>query len=333
MAQADRQRRILPIDLVAVGIIALAVFVVAVVPPLRRSPLRVLLGGGVAAFGSGYAILAWLYPISLRQSDETLRVRLAAANVEDRCLEPIERVILAVTASLALTQLLWVATQVAPWFHGIDSFFIIDSTVTLVLVAVAIKVRTDLPRDDRWVTPVTVQTVVTEIRHSAVQSDERLTVALVVGCLLVSTVGIVYGLTVPISTEQPTELSLLTRDADGDLVASGYPPNFTVGQSRPLTVAVHNGNNERTEYTVSIQIQTVTGDADQTVRRRETLTQSKISVPANESITRTYDLAPTMTGRQLRIQVLLFRGDVPTQPRRKTASRAAHFWTNVTATS
>jgi uncharacterized membrane protein len=161
-------------------------------------------------------------------------------------------------------------------------------------------------------------------------TDAILNVVLVISVLLaVGSVG--YAVAVPKQGEAFTEFYLLTENESGDLVADGYPTEFTAGESQELVVGVGNHEHEWTNYTVVIEIQRVEIINNETqIQNATELRRFRPAVADNETWQQQHTVAPEMTGERLRLQYLLYQGE-PTRPlNRSSAYRELHLWVNVT---
>jgi len=115
-------------------------------------------------------------------------------------------------------------------------------------------------------------------------------------------------------------------------VAADYPEELVAGSPARLTVGVDNVEFEPVEYTVIVQLQEVerTDDGTRVLERRQ-LGRFETSLDEDESWRRTHEVTPTMTGEDLRLQYLLYRGNPPADPTAETAYRTLHLWVDVEA--
>jgi uncharacterized membrane protein len=144
--------------------------------------------------------------------------------------------------------------------------------------------------------------------------------------------GVSYATAVPGNEERFTEFYLLAEEADGDLVAAGYPTEFEAGDPRSQYVGLTNREGETVAYTVLVQIQRVrvTNDSVQ-VREREELRRFTPEVSDGETWRRNHTVAPTMTGERLRLTYLLYRDAPPADPTVGNAYQHTYTWVNVSA--
>lgn len=117
------------------------------------------------------------------------------------------------------------------------------------------------------------------------------------------------------------------------MIADDYPREFVVGESREIVVGIENQEHQRTEYTAIVELQNVTfggpSGTEATIHEREELDRFSVSLAHNQTHHRTVQLEPTVVGEDLRVKLLLYRGDVPAEVSGETAYRDTQFWVNV----
>jgi uncharacterized membrane protein len=148
--------------------------------------------------------------------------------------------------------------------------------------------------------------------------------------ILVATASVGFAFMSP-QEQGFTEFFLLTENESGDLVAADYPKQFVSGGSGELIVGITNRENERTAYTVVVQLHRVIGDGDSdTVVERESLEQFEAQLEDGETWQRQHTVTPTMIGDRLRLTYLLYRDEPPETPTVGSSYRETHIWINVT---
>jgi len=188
--------------------------------------------------------------------------------------------------------------------------------------------RSDLPQREPHID------VRTDLLRGDNRTDTVVTIVVVVG-LLLATASITYTATVPGREPEgdPVTFSLLTESGDGTLVASDYPTNFTRNESKPVVVAVSDGEQEPTGYTVVVELQRVRpsdSGVDTRVLEERELRRFHVSVPANETQYTAYNVTPTMDGENLQLVFLLYNGEPPADPSTANAYRELRLTVNVT---
>lgn len=326
----------MPADLAAVVALVVLTVLSVVLPGVRETPIRILLGLLFVLFVPGYAFIAALFPeAGTRGSDpDSTSAVESVAPSRDHGIDGIERVALSFGTSIAVVPLIGLALNFTPWGIRLAPILISVSGFTLVAVFVGTWRRATLDPDDRFEVPYRewIARARRELFEPDTKTDLALNVLLVVSILLaVGSVG--YAVAVPQQGESFTEFYLLTEDEDGDLVADGYPTDFVAGEPKSLVVGVTNQEHERVSYTVVTEVQRVeTANNSTTVLESESGPRFSPTLEHNETWTRQHQIAPTMTGERLRLTYLLYRGDPPATPNTENAYRELHLWVNVTAT-
>jgi Predicted membrane protein len=259
-------------------------------------------------------------------------------------IDGIERVALAFGTSIAIVPLLGLVLNFTPWGIRLTPIMVTVAGFTLGATAVAARRRWALPVDEQFSVPYRewIDSGRSELFEPETRLDGALNVLLVVSVLLAVS-SVAYAVAVPPQGEQFSEFYLLTENEDGELVADGYPSTFVRGESASVVVGIGNNEYESTNYTVVVELQrveavdggnlTANGTANATtelrVVDRERLGELSAQLEHNETWQDTHELQPTMTGQNLRVQYLLYRGEPPAEPTRDNAYRSLHLWVDV----
>lgn len=330
-----KQVRALPADLAAVVALVVLTNLSVLLPVVRETPLRIGFGLAFVLFLPGYAFVAALFP----EDDEAVDPEHEARSRSDRGIDGIERVALSFGLSIAIVPLVGLVLNFTPWGVRLVPIVVAVSGFTLLSTAVAARRRWQLPDEERLRVPYREWIAATraELLAPDTRLDGALNVLLVASILLaVGSVG--YAVAVPKQGETFTEFHLLTENETGDLVAADYPTEFREGESRPVVVGVTNQEHRHENYSVVVELQnvTVTGANNTTVRvhRQAELDRLRTGRLAhNETWRDSYAVTPTMTGRELRLAFLLYRGAVPARPTVNNSYRDLHLWINVSGTA
>jgi len=331
-----------PADLTAVVALAVLTLGTVFLPVINETPLRIVFGLPFVLFLPGYAIIAALFPEAgeapTAQNDTTLEDDasdtgdgLMPATVQDRGIDGIERVALSFGLSIAVVPLLGLVLNFTPWGIRLVPVALSIATVTVGATVVAALRRQQLPEAERFRVPYRAWygAARAELLEPDSRADAALNVLLVASVLLAVS-SVAYAVAVPPDGEQFSELYLLTEDDDGDLVADGYPTELVQGESEPVIVGIGNQEHERTEYSVIVQLQRVeTVDNETRVLERQRIDRLGTTLAHNETWHREHELTPTMTGEDLRVQYLLYRGEPPADPTGENAYRTVHLWVDV----
>ncbi|WP_135664254.1 DUF1616 domain-containing protein [Halorhabdus rudnickae] len=331
------QLRDLPADLAGVCLWTVLTLVVVSVPWISETPLRVVLGFVFVLFVPGYAFVAALFPEAAgTDRDGTAEERGRGRSVvAGRGIDGIERTALSFALSIAIVSLVGLALNFSPW--GIRPVPIVVSLTTLTLgfVVLAAYRRRQLPSGERLQVPYQEWIVAgrSELFAPDSRTDTALNVLLLLSVLL-ATASVAYAVMGTRQGDAFTELYLLNEDADGQLVAENYSTTLAVGQSKPLVVGIGNHEHEPMDYTVVIALQRVERDGDATtVLEEQELDRLATSVEANGTWHQRYEAKPTMTGEELRLVFLLYRGEPPADPSVENAYRWNHVFVNVTSST
>jgi uncharacterized membrane protein len=338
----DRDRPVdVSLDLAAVAVLAVvaAGYAVAlrtgavpdVVPPAVREVVGAVLGVALVLFLPGYAVVAALFPRASHDpegaTDDGESVRPPRYG-----LAPLERVVLAVGASLALVPLVTV-----PLIAVGAGFALVPVVGTLAAVAVlgavvALRRRLALPTDQRF--GVSLRELAGPVRAAvrpATPADAALNVALAIA-VVVAVGGVVYATGADVRDPSFTEFYLLVEGPDGDLVADDYPT--TVPQSDPasLVVGVTNRGDGPRRFTVVVLLQRVAPDDETRVLRSDELARFENTVAVDDQWLVRHEVAPTFTGEDLRVRYLLYEGNAPASASADSADDELHLWVDVPAT-
>jgi len=341
-----RPVRTLPADLAA--IVALVVLTTAAVflPVVNDTPLRVVLGLPFVLFVPGYAFIAALFPeagsgpgfddeddgdFDDEERDGDFDEDLGTTGSGG--IDGIERVALSFGLSIAVVPLIGLVLNFTPFGIRLVPIVVSLDAFTLAAVAVAAQRRNALPVDERFSVPYRewYAAASTELLEPDSRGDALLNVLLVASILL-ATASVAYAVAVPKQGEQFSEFYVLTENETGDLVADDYPTNFTQGESKPVVVGIDNHEREETRYTVVMELQRVElvdNETNVSILEETELQRYTTTVPRNATTTRNVSIQPQLSGDNLRVVFLLYKGDPPANPSADNAYRELHLWVNV----
>lgn len=357
-----RPLRVLPVDLAAVVILTAITLASVFVPVVSETPLRVVFGLCFVLFLPGYAFIAALFPEAgespSSETDEVPTDESSTSSVEKPSAVPgtdaataekeqeaattapsrsregidgIERIALSFGLSIAIVPLIGLVLNFTPWGIRLVPIAASVSLFTLVSVAVAARRRHNLAPEDRFSVPYQtwIETGRSELFDPESRTDAALNVVLIISILLaIGSVG--YAVAVPPQGEQFSEFYLLTEDADGELVADGYPEELARGESAEMIVGIENNEYEPTNYTVVVQLQEVEQEGNETrVIDRQEVDRFTTTLEHNTTHHEQHVLEPTRTGEELRVQYLLYTGEPPETPTRENSYRDLHLWIDV----
>lgn len=314
-------------DLVVVSVLALlAGYQMLETAGWGAGPGRVVLGFLVVFALPGYAVTALLFPTVSVPLD-----RHPGAGPDVSVLRPVEWVVLTVGLSIAIVPLVGFVLNFTEW--GITRRSITAGLVAVVVVAalVAMIRRFRAPSDHRPYTPLVVwmREGLSGLGRSVRHGPTGPTVTL---ALLVVAAALVGGTLATQETGQEfTEFSLLANGTeDRRYVASDYPRDFTVGESRTLYTQIGNHEGNKLNYTVVVVRQSVAGEEPRRVISHSEITRFSATVPSNSTVTLrvSVSIQEAYEGEQ-QLAFLLYRGEPPAEPTIENAYRSTHLWVTV----
>lgn len=325
-----RPVRELPADLAAVITLVILTDLSVLVPVVRDTPLRIVLGLAFVLFLPGYAFISALFPetgpdVSSNSSDTDAEF--------EGGIDGLERVALAFGLSIAISPLIGLVLNFTPWGIRLVPIILSLSAFTLIAVAVAAIRRWQLPVEERFSVPYQTWfgAARSELFEPETRADTVLNVMLVLSIILATT-SVVYAVAVPKPGESFSEFYLLTENETGDLVADDYPTEFQTGESKPVVVGIGNHEHRTVDYTVVVTLQNVTFKNNSTlVHRERELQRFQTRLADNRTWRTSYNVTPRMTGQRLRLAFLLYTDSVPAEPTVENAYRETHLWINVTS--
>ena len=267
--------------------------VVALLSPLHGSSVALLLGVPFLLFVPGYAIVAALFP-----EQPTGRDSLGSHEGSPDWLVRAALSLLVSSLVVALVGL------VLGWFLTISlgALVVAIAAITVCGVAVAGERRRRLPAGRR-ADPLAGRSLTLLLGGTSLQS---VTLGIAVVALLGATVFV--GVT-PVQGEQYSEASLLTENADGERVAEGYPSTFVAGEGHQLSLALSNHEGESVNYEVVVVAQQVDSAGDVTAEQR--VDRFGTTLDHGETAVLDRQIAPTMTGEDVRLRFLVYEGATP----------------------
>lgn len=311
-----------PTDLVvAFGVTLVAVPVVTYLP--RADPFRLIVALPVVFFLPGYGLVSALFPAE--GDNRPWRYRLSGETSVGG-VEAVERVALSFGLSVVTLPVVGLGLAVVP--GGFERWTVALGVVIVVSLVVGGVRRAALPVDQQFT--VSFSEAVDRVRRTLRRTSPGVAVvnvAAVVSLMLAA--GVVLGAVVaPSPGATYTDVALLGATGDGATNATtgeagNYRTRLAVGESTDLRLRVENHEREPVEYSVVVQLQrTVGGDI---VRERRELTRVRERVPAGGTWTTNTSVLPTLSGDDLRLAYLVYRGTPPVNPTRENAYRSVYL--------
>lgn len=322
-------RPAVPVDLIAVVGYVVGTTILLFRPGVYGTPIAVALGLPLLFFAPGYGLVSALFPGA---TPDDAAADWTLAETRQHGLSGVERAALGFGVSVALLPILGIGLALSPWSLDPWPALIAVSSLAIVFSVVGAVRRLRRPPDRRFSLPI--RAWAGTARRSLGQKsvvDSALTIGLAAAVILsVATIG--YAVVSPAPSEAYTDVSLLTRDDTGELVAEEYPQTLEQGVSEPLVVELTNHEGEQTSYSVVVELQRVREGTDGSASEVESqqLATFTPTVAAGETWQTTHDVTPTMTGEDLRLVYLVYEGDPPDEPTTRNAYRHVHIWVDVT---
>ncbi|WP_424016482.1 DUF1616 domain-containing protein [Halorientalis pallida] len=327
-------------DLVFTVLLGLASVIVSVAPGIQDTLLRPIITLPFLTVSPGYAVISALYPMGQETEETSFEFDYySGGNIRTPA-----RIGLSVSMSLALLAVFGVLLSFSPFQIDLTTVLVLTVGCTTLCSAIAIRRRRSLPVRSRYSFPLgsTIRSALQGVSSPGSWQKGVVNVAVIVSILLlIGAVG--YTLAVPPQDERFSEFYLLTGAEGEELSADGYPTMIGENGTDSIVVAIGNQEYETTDYTVVVQLQRVRDggpnstdtDGEDTrpsalsVIETETLDRYTTRLAHGESTNRRVTLAPTMTGEDLRLAFLLYRGAPPDGPTIANAYRVTHLWVDV----
>ncbi|SFR74173.1 Uncharacterized membrane protein [Halogeometricum rufum] len=315
-------------DVVAtIALTAGAVFTVLNLEPVT---LRAVLAGVLVLFLPGYALTTLVFPAAkeTRPGVGDLPSAFTGSETEHAGLPFFERLALGVGLSVALVPVFAWGLEVGGFEFTGPNVAAVCGTFAVVATVLGAVRRLRVAAETRYVPPVGVLVRYREVARGRSDWDGALNVALA-AVVVVATATVAFALISPASVGSAsyTQVSLLTEQDDGSLVAGDYPQNLSVGESGELVLLVENFEQETTNYTVVVQLQRVESNGD--VVATNEIDRFSETLRAGDSWQLTHEVAPQISGENVRLAYLVYRGDAPQSPNVESSYRHVTLWMNV----
>lgn len=311
----------LPYDLLVVVGLAVALAVVSLTPALSTSPLGPLLAV-VALLLPGYALIAALFPRRLPTDRSPGSLRERAQRVD-----AFDRLVLSIASGLVVTPLLGIALEFSPF--SITTAPVAVTILGFVVVAsgVAAYRRRRLPPAEQY-RPAERWAAAWDTFDP--RSEFDLLTVVVALAVVVALGGVLVVASTGQTGERFTEFYLLNGDGD-QFETTGYPNATVAGEPVTVTLGIENREGRTVTYTVVTRVQRVERLETRTrILEQNRFDDIRLTVGPGETVLRTRTVRPELTGSEMRLTYLLYRGEPPAAPTTRNAYRRTHLWLNVT---
>ena len=315
----------LPADLAAVLVLTLTTVSLALVPGFRAQGARIVVGVVFVLFAPGYAFVAALFPERARATENE-----AGRPVTSRDIGGVERLTLSLGMSIAIVPLFSLGLNLSPLPFDLESVLAVLGVFTATASLVAVKRRHALADARRFRVPYRRWLRSARSWLSAGSPLDAVPVLVVVASLLIAGVGVSQTVTQPRNAETYTEFYLLSGTEDGIGTATNFTTDLTGGEEHSVIVGIGNQERLTTDYVVVVRLQRMRQQGNvSTPVTSEVLTRFETTVAPNRTTERRTTFTPELTGERLRLQFLLYRGEVSADLSAETAYREAHLWISV----
>jgi uncharacterized membrane protein len=289
--------------------IVLALLLIALVIFFPDSLARKILGLIFVLFLPGYAATAALFP-------------------ENDQIDGIERVALTFGLSIAIVPLIGLALNFTPWGIRLDPILASVSGFIVFASLVGWYRRNRLPVDERFAIVVDAKLDFAGMP----MVDKALTVG-IAAMLIASVVVLGWAIATPRTGEKFTQLAILGPGG----MATDYPRNMTVGQTKSVILTVESLEHRQLNYSIVIVLTTaddaffslgegtIDWAATHALTPRIGIVQN-FSLEHKEYFNRTFSFNVISAGTW-KLQFLLY---IEGQPIDQNAYREVHLWLNVT---
>lgn len=159
---------------------------------------------------------------------------------------------------------------------------------------------------------------------SAPTSGKQALNAAVVVVLLLATANLAVAIASPAESPDYTTAALLTETDEGELVADGYPDQLRAGETADLVLRVENHESREVNYEVVVQLQRVSDDG--TVTEVSVRDRFEQTVEPGLAWEQDHRVASDMSGEQVRLAYLIYKGEAPEEPTLDNSYRNLTLW-------
>ncbi|NGM70448.1 DUF1616 domain-containing protein [Natronolimnobius sp. AArcel1] len=290
---------------------------------------RILLAIPLICFLPGYALVSALFPDEPNEAYQLFdegKTGLGNPLLASGGLESIERIVLSIVFSVAIVPTITLFASVSPRGVTLEPVLFGIAGVTILCALVSIVARYRCTPTRRY-TP-SVRSMVPVFTAQATLYDRPSTraynIAIVVGLVLVAgTVG--FAVANPPQHDGFTEFAIESEGVDGDQETM-YEATFEDEDSHELETTITNHEHEERTYTTVVLLEDVSyGDGNEssvTVHEQDEVDRQTETVADGETVHQTLDVTPTMTDSELRLTLLLYDDEPPSEPTAENAYRA-----------
>ncbi len=288
--------RQLPLDLLLVAGFVLLTDVLVLVPVLNGSFLRTGLGIILVLFLPGYALTGAVFPAK-------------------KDINGIERVAISFGLSIAVVPIMGLGLNYTTWGIREIPVLTVLSVFTLLTCAVAYYRRRLLPEAEAYGVSLKAffLSMKTEILEKPESKTDKIFALLLILSILASMGSLAYIIGNPKEGEHFTEFYILGADR----TTENYPTEFVQGEKGTVSVGIVNHEYRPVEYTMEVRLENNSLPLPES--------QRQVSLEHNMSWEEPITFTPSLEGKNMKLEFLLFNETEKTVPYRNL-----HLWINVT---
>lgn len=288
--------RISDLDLFLLPVAILTMGIVVFLPPFSDSGLRPAITIAYLLFVPGYALAAALF---VRKND----------------LDRLERTAFSFGLSLAIVSLLGLLLSSSSWGATVESMAAGLLAFTLSVTPVAYIRRHMIAKDERFA--IRINKDLSKQIHAFTLANSSSPQKKVLFCTLIAAIAFTaavtsYAVVLPKQDAGSTEFYILNSNGK----AEDYPTNFSLGDTKSVTVGISNHEYAATTYNLIINL----NDSGNVTR----LYSSHITLNDGQTWQQAIDLHPNQVGNSMEIEFLLYAGQDLTNPYQE-----CHLWVSV----
>lgn len=289
-----------PLDLVVAVVLAIVAALAVQWPTAFPAVVRVVSAGSLGVFVVGYTLLEAVFPQPATASDGTPLFR------------PVERVGLALALSVVVVPLTALGVEYAPLTLEVSTILTTVSGLTLCACVVA-WIRRWLRAGPQQGRSAGLGGVVADRAgawRSASTLDRTLDVVVVLSLVFATVTVAAVPLHDP--TREPyTELTVLTENESGVLVADDYPRNMTRDGRYRTCLVVGNHEQQPVDYTIQVVQTRRGGDTSTAAAGARTVNRTQLDLDAGETRVLGIDIQPAGNWSRLTVRYRLYNETQP----------------------
>ena len=288
--------RQLPLDLLLVAGFVFLTDILVLVPVLHGSFLRTVLGIILVLFLPGYALTGAVFPAK-------------------KDLNGIERVAISFGLSIAVVPIMGLGLNYTSWGIREIPVLTVLSVFTLLTCAVAYYRRRLLPEAEVYGVSLKAffLSMKTDILEKPESKTDKIFALLLILSILASMGSLAYIIGNPKEGEHFTEFYILGADR----TTENYPTEFVQGEKGTVSVGIVNHEYRPVEYTMEVRLENNSLPLPES--------QRQVSLEHNMSWEEPITFTPSLEGKNMKLEFLLFNETEKTVPYRNL-----HLWINVT---